>query len=139
VSAYGDIIVAFKHVLESNIDGLKVYTYPPDAMNQFPAAVILPSDVDPRIALQGNCFTTTIRVTFLVAGALTEEAFATIYDMIDPVDHRSVIQAIRNDRELNGAVDDADVTSVERVGVRTIGAGFFAGFDILVDVVKSLA
>jgi len=140
VSAYRDIAEGLKTVLEANISGLKAFAYPPDSINSFPAAAILPEPIDTEIALQGNSFTCKFRIVFLVASGDSAEGFLNLYDYIDPTaTNQSVIKAVRTDTTLNGKADDSDVVLIENIGRRELWGGWYFGFDAIIEVIKSVA
>jgi hypothetical protein len=140
VSDYSDIVDGLQTVLEAAIPGLHVYNHPVDGANEFPAAIILPEDLDMRIAFTGNTFEGSLRVVFLIsAGGDTEDGFTQLYDYIDPTEaNKSVTKAVRDDGNLNGKADSCDVTVIENIGRRAIWDGNYFGFDAVVEFVKTV-
>ncbi len=138
--SYRNIADGLVTVLEANVSGLKAFAYPPDTVNHFPCAVVLPEPIDARIAFQGNSYTARFRVIVLVASGDVAEGFIKLYDHIDPaLANKSIIKAVRTDRTLNASCDDSDVMSIENIGRRELWAGFYFGFDAIVEFVKSVA
>jgi hypothetical protein len=143
VSAMSDIFAGLKTVLEANMTSpqtVRVYTGPPDSINQFPAIVLRPDDFDPRIAVGGNSFELGIICTLLVAQVDSRNAYPQLYDYLDPTaSSESVKAALYADRTLDGKVDDSDVTSYSQIGRRDINDTAYAGFDFRVEVIKTVA
>ena len=140
MSAYGDIVAGLVTVLEANVTGLKAYDYPTDSVSQFPAAVILPEPLDTEIAIGGNTFTCTLRVVVLVSSGDDAVGFRAAYDMIDPIETgKSINKAVDTDRTLNSKADSSNVVRIENIGRRELWGGYFYGFDVIVEVVKTLA
>ena len=139
MSAFSDALGGLRTILEANITGIHVYDFPADAVHEFPAAVLLAESFDPRIAFGGNSFEGRIRAVFLVSDGLTQEGFAKIYDMIDPTTtNQSVVKAVNANPTLNGKVDSAGVVLIENIGKRTMWGGEYAGFDAVIEYVKSV-
>ena len=129
MSNYGDAAAGLKTVLSNNVTGLRVYDYPPDNIQQFPVAVILPEPVDLQMAFGGKTFTASFRVVFLLSNGDDAQGFSKLYDYIDPTEaNKGLAQAVRADRTLNGKVDDADAVRVENIGRRELWGGFYFGF-----------
>ena len=140
---YYDAAVGLKTVLEANITGLHAFFVPPESINEFPAAVILPEVLDPEIMFKGNTFTAAFRVVLLLSSGDTAEGFLALYDYVDPTETgKSVIAAVNADNTLNGEVDDAQVVSVENMGWRELygpGGGRYFGLDAVVEFIKTVA
>ena len=140
MSNYGDLIGGLATVLRNGITGVHVYETPPDAVNEFPACIIIPEPMDPRMEIVDNSFLANFRVITLVAAGESSEAWAQLWDYLDPtLANKSVVKAIRTDPTLNGKADTSDVTRIENIGRREIGGGFPMGFDALVEAVKTVA
>ncbi len=140
VSNFRQAITGLITVLEANIEGLHGYDHPVDNVNEFPAAIVLPENLDPEIAFAGNTFDVNVRVVFLVASGDTASGFGLIYDHIDPTTegNKSLIAAIRSDPTLDGKVDDSGVTLIENIGRRELWGGNYFGFDALINIVKTV-
>lgn len=140
MSNFGDAVNGLQTVLTTNIPGLHVANHPVDALHEFPAAVILPESLDPRIGFGGNTFEAKLRVVFLLARGDAEDAFTSLYDHIDPTaTNKSVIGAVRTDPTLNGKVDWAQVTAIENIGRLTLWGGEYVGFHVVIEFGKSVA
>lgn len=140
MSGMSDAIAGLKTTLEANIPGLHVYNHPPDAIHEYPAAVLLLENIDPEIAFAGNSIDARVRCVFMYASGLSEEAFASVYDAIDPTEtNKSVVKAVRADPTLDGKVDDAEVVAIENIGRRDPQGGYFAGFEAVVRFIKTIA
>jgi len=143
-STYRNAIDGLKTVLGTAITGPRaprIYTYPADNVSEFPAIVLLPEDpLDYDVAFGGNTFEGTVRIVFLVGKADKPEAYATLYDHMDPTEAgKSVKAAVETDRSLNGAVDDAHVTRAENVGRRQLWGGDYVGCDFILIFVATVA
>lgn len=139
-SAYRNIADGIVTVIQTGITNAKGFPYPPDSVNHFPAAIILPEPVDTEIAFGGNTFTANFRIVFLVASGDVAEGFIQLYDYLDPVEAgKSLIKAIRDDKTLNGKADSSDIVRIENIGRRELWGGFYFGFDAILEVIKTLA
>lgn len=140
MSAFSDALDGLKTVLQANIPGLHVYQHPPDAINELPAVVAIVESVDPELAFAGNSIEADIRLVCLYASALSDEAFGLVYDAIDPTNtNTSIIKAIRTDSTLDGKVDSSRIVAIENIGRREINAGWYAGFDVVIRIIKTVA
>lgn len=141
MSNYSDIFGGIKNKLEANVTNLKVMEHPPESVNHFPAVLITPEPMDPTIAFGGNSFEADFRLTVLVSSADSPSGWTQLFDMIDPTTaNRSIIKALKDNKTLNGKVDDSMVSMVENIGRRQwFGGGFYFGFDVVLKVVKSVA
>lgn len=140
MSNYSNAAAGLITVLQNNVTGLKGFDHPVDSVNQFPAAIVLPENMEPEIAFDGNTFTAVFRVVVLVTSGDTSSGFSLLYDHIDPTEpNKSIIAAVRADPTLDGKVDSSGVTLIENIGRRELWGGFYFGFDALVEFVKSVA
>ena len=140
MSAYRDIADGLATVLQNNIINLKAFAYPPDTVNHFPAAVVLPEAIDTEIAFEGNTFEAELRVIFLVSSGDVAEGFIQLYDHIDPTEsNKSLIAAVRADTTLNGKCDDSGVIRIENIGRRELWGAYYFGFDAIIRFIKSVA
>ena len=140
MSLYGDIMDGLKTVLEANVPGLRVYDYPPDSIQQFPAAALVAEPLDLAVAFKGNTFTASVRVVFLLTSGDDAKGAHSLYDFFDPIQtNKSLVAAVRADRTLNGKVDDADAMRIENIGRRELWGGWYWGFDMIIEFVKSVA
>jgi len=137
MSNYSDAAAGLKTVIEANISNFIVYDYPEDKPVP-PCVVILPGDVDYQQAMAGDTFRAEFRLVVLVASADDRSGWLRLYDMIDPTDTGSSIKrAIGVDPSLDGKVDSSQVLRMENAGRREINNGFFYGFDLIVDFIKT--
>lgn len=138
--SYRDIANGLVTVLEANVTGLKAFAYPPDTVNHFPCAVILPEPVDTEIAFQGNTYEAAFRVIILVASGDVAEGFIKLYDLLDPtLANKSIIAAVRADQTLNSTCDSSDVTRLENIGRREHWGNLYFGFDAIVSFIKTVS
>ena len=141
-SNYRNIADGLVTVLEATITNLKAFAFPPDVVNHFPAAVVLPQAIDVEIAFGGNSFEADLRVVFLVASGDTPSGFQALYDHIDPTETgKSLVAAIRTalGKTLNNTVDSCDVTRIENIGRRELWGAYYFGFDAILHFIKSVA
>tara|TARA_R110000787_G_scaffold135015_2_gene247346 strand:- start:1487 stop:1909 length:423 start_codon:yes stop_codon:yes gene_type:complete len=139
MSVYSDIAAGIATTLRGNVTELLAFDFPPDSVNQFPAAVVIPEPIDTEIVIQGNTINPTFRIVFLVGSADAAEGFRALYDHIDPVEAgKSLLAAVRADRTMNGSVDDSDLIRIENIGRRELWGGFYFAFDGLLDVIKTV-
>lgn len=140
MSTYSAAAAGLKTVLEANITGLQAYDYPPDSINSFPAAAILPEPIDLLQAFGGNTFEAQFRVVILLSSSEDISGFRALYDYISPTEaSKGIKQAVDADPTLNGSVDSSQVSRIENIGRRELWGGWFYGFDALVDFVKTIA
>ena len=140
MSNWSDAIDGLGTVVQNGVTGVHAYNHPTDSVEGVPAVVVLPETMDPELAFGGNSFEGTLRLVVLIAAGDSSEAFAQLYDYLDPtVANKSIIKAIRDAPTLNGKVDASRVDRIENIGRRQIGGGWFSGFDVIVDFVKSVA
>ena len=139
-SAYRTIADGIVIAIQSGIANCKAYAYPPDTVNSFPAAIVLPEPLDTQITFKSNTFTATFRVIFLVASGDVAEGFMQLYDYLDPVEvGKSLIKAIRDDTDLASSTDDSDIIRIENIGRRELWGNQYFGFDAILEVIKTLA
>ena len=139
MSNVSDMVDGMATVLKNNIDGIHTFNHPPDVINEFPAAVILIESIDPTIAFGGDDFEAVMRVLVFVNAGVSDEAFSQMYDHLDATQaNKSVVAAIRADPTLDGKVDSSQITALENIGRRELPGGFYAGFDAVVEVVKTV-
>ena len=140
MSNYSDVLAGLQTTLEAGITGVKVHLGAPDSVNSYPAAILLPMNLDPRVAFSGNSFTGDIRILMVISSGKDENGWAQLWDFLDPTTaNKSVIKAIETDRSLNGKVDDSEITSIENIGRRELGGGFQFGFDAILHFIKTVA
>jgi len=140
VSNLSDMLNGLVTVLEANVTGLKVYDHPPDSVNTFPAAILLPQDIDYVLALAGNSFDFNVDLWLLVSSGDDDRAFALLYDHMDPTaTGTSIKAAIEVDRTLNGTVDDAQLVACRNVGRADEWGGWYSGARFIIRMLKKVA
>ena len=140
MSGLSDVFDGLKTTLQAGIADLQVFKGAPDGINSWPAAVLLPMPIDPRVAFTGNSFTGDIKIIVLISSGKDDEGWTQLWDYIDPTTAtKSVIKAIETDRSLNGKVDDSEIILIDNIGRREIGGGFQFGFDATLRYIKSVA
>ena len=136
MSGFKDMAAGLKTRLETVV-GLMVYDHPPDVVNSFPAAIILPEPLDPEMVLDDSFWTARFRAVFLVASGEDSAGFSSLYSLLKPGASAGPIQAIRQGRTLGGAADDCDAVAVENIGRRELWGNLYFGFDLVVEALKS--
>ena len=135
------ILLGLQSQLMSNITGLVAYDYPPDSIANFPAAVVIPETLDPRLCIGGNSYTARVRVVMLTASGDDARGFRDMYRYLAPTGANiSFKAALAVDRTLGAKCDDCQVVAYENVGRRLVGGDTgpsYYGFDALVDIIKS--
>jgi hypothetical protein len=102
MSNYSDIADGLRTVLEAGVTDLSVFSFVPDAVNSFPAVVIVPETIDVEITFGGNSIEPSFRCIFLTASGDAESGFSTMYDYLDPTEsNKSVIAAGRRDNPVH--------------------------------------
>lgn len=138
MSNFSDIAAGLVTTLEANITNLKGFDYPVDSVNSFPAAVVLPDNVD-LLTSFNNSFQANFRIIFLVTSADDASGFRRLYDYIDPTEsNKGFRAAIDADNTLDGKATDSAVVRIENIGRRELAAGFYFGFDAIVEVLKEV-
>jgi hypothetical protein len=138
VSDYGDIVLGIVTRLET-VPGMKAFDYPADSVNHFPSAVVLPDELDPELAFDGNDIDASFIVTVLLSSGTDFHGFRSIYEYMDPTHTNSVIKALRADPTLNGKADTSRVGLVTEIGRRELWGGWYFAFDIALEATKTIA
>ena len=144
MSGMSDVFQGIKDTLINSTNGvdpgkpINVQIGIPDAVNDYPAALVRPNEpIDLMVAINGNTFQGTMRITILIRSADDAEGWKQLWDYIDPVAAtKSVVRALRADRTLNSFVDDSQVRLIEGISKRAEGV---FGFDVLLDYIKTVA
>lgn len=141
MSDISDVVNGLVTVLTANIAGLHAFNHEPDAINEFPAAVVTIDDpIDVEVVFGGNTIEGNLRVMVFTNSGVSEEATVAAYALMSPTGvNVSLIAAVRTDRTLDGAVDDSDVTVIEAIGRRVLNDAIFTGFDAVVHFIKSIS
>ncbi len=125
--------------LLSTISGLKVLDFPADAINEFPAAVVLIESRDALKTLGGGTFSGKIKVVTIVSSANTQEAYDTLDRLMDPLGTTSIEAAVDADPTWGGNVDDGRLASIDNIGQRKLWGGVYVGADFHLRFTKSVA
>lgn len=120
------------------ITGLRVYTQPPESVQQFPAAVVLLERTTYHQPFQVKDFNATFRIILLVNKADDTQALDELDKYLTVLGPESVPNAIRGDTTLGGNATWAELRASENVGVRTIegGTARYIGADFLIETFK---
>jgi hypothetical protein len=140
MSNMSDIAGGIKTVIEANTANIKVYDKAPLGINHFPAVLVFPDDMDPNLFIQGNSFEVMWKLIVLTGLAEGSDAWGKLYDMMDPTEtDKSIIKALRTDNTLNGKADSSNVEGIRNAGLRDFGGNQYAGFDVMLQTLKSVA
>ena len=105
----------------SGIDGLRVFNYMPDSVNEFPAAIVQLESREPVETLGGGAIRGSLCVEVLVSAADVRQAEESLVAFVEPQGAQSIEAAARADSTWGGAVDDGRLVSVENIGRRKVG------------------
>ncbi len=140
MSNYSDALAGLRDQLANNITNLKAFDYPPDSVNQFPAAIVMPSEIDYEIAFAGNTFTTNVSVWLLVASGDDAIGFRRLYDHLDPTAaSQSIKAAIEADRTLGGNVDTSRLAMARNIGAPEYFGGRYFAAEFVIEICVSVA
>lgn len=119
------------------IPGLKVFAPNalPDAINQFPAALILPGETNYNAMFSGDA-NYVFRVIILITKQDTPSALGKLLDYIELTGTYSVKAAIETDSTLNGSADDSRVSRNLGIGATVWGGYSYLSTEFLLDVWK---
>ena len=122
------------------ISGLHVYGQPPEAVHEFPAAVVLTPDVTYPAAFSGNTLQHRLHVLLLLGhpGSFTE-GWDELDSYLAPTGAKSVRAAVQGDRTLGGKVDDAEVTAARRLGQRRFQGALHHRAELVVEYISTVA
>lgn len=139
-SVYEDAIDGLVTTLQANITGCKAFANPPDSVNAYPAAIILPREIDYDIAYAGNGFTHTLDILFLVSSGDDKQGFKKLYAHMDPVEvGKSVRRAVELDTTLAGKVDWAKIRSCHDIGRSENFGGYYMAAMFTLEFAKRIA
>ena len=124
--------------LLAGISGLKVLDYPPAALHEFPAAVLLFESRDARQTLGGSSFAGKIKVVLLVLSANTQQAYDSLDGYMDPLGANSIEATVDADNTWGAKVDDGRLVSIANVGHRKLWGGWYVGADFHFEFVKKV-
>ena len=133
-----DAANGLKRRLEA-ISGLRVLDHVPGSWNDFPLAVIrLERRSVSQFGLAGSSFEGEFVVSVIASRSTGAGAYANLDPFIDPLGASSIQAAIDGDNTLGGAVDDARLVEVTRMGDRKIGSAMHVGADFRVRFARHL-
>lgn len=123
---------ALKTRLET-IASLKVYAEVPDAVEQFPTAIIQTASAEYQTAMTRSAVTWSFRILVLISETTSTAAHTTLDGFLGRTGASSVAAAIHG-----GVVGDlAQVRRAENVGFIQYRGNTFIGAEFVVDVVDS--
>ena len=105
----------------SVIDGLRVFDYAPESVNEFPAAIVRLESREPVETLGGGAVRGNLCVEVRVSAADARQAEETLLAFLEPRGAQSVEAAASADPTWGGAVDDARLVSADNIGRRKVG------------------
>ena len=105
----------------SGIDGLRVFGYEPEKVNEFPAAIVRLESREPVETLGGGAVRGSMRVEVLVPAADARQAEDSLLAFVEPRGTQSIEAAVNADPTWGGAVDDSRLVSVNNIGMRKVG------------------
>ncbi len=104
----------------SGIDGLRVFGYEPESVNEFPAAIVRLESREPVETLGGGAVRGSMRVEVLVPAADARHAEEELLAFVEPRGAQSIEEAASADPTWGGAVDDSRLVSVDNIGMRKV-------------------
>ena len=114
------------------------FDYPPDGLNEFPAAVVRFEGRDVGQQTMGSTtFVGTFVMTLLISSAATKQAFDELDAYMEPAGTNSVEAAINGDNTWGSTVDDGRLVGISMVGFREIGGGRYVAADFSFTCLKS--
>ena len=105
----------------SAIDGLRVFDYEPESVNEYPAAIVRLESREPVETLGGGTVRGNLCVEVLVPAANARQAEEALVAFAEPRGSNSIEAAASADPTWGGAVDDARLVSVDNIGRRKVG------------------
>ena len=115
------------------------FDYPPDGLNEFPAAVVRFTGRD--VGQQGmgaGTFVGAFTMTLLVSSAATQQAFDELDAYMEPAGTNSIEVAINGDNTWDSSVDDGRLENITSVGFREIGGGRYVAADFEFSCIKTV-
>ena len=129
-----NVLIEVRGRLEG-IPGLRVYEYPPDAVNELPACVVSKVEGDFQQAFAATEVLWTLQVTILVRQWDTPDAMEEMALYLTPSGLKSVRAAL--DGALTSGVGYLTVVRVKDVGRRQLFGGVYAAADFIVEARES--
>ena len=115
------------------IKKLKVYDRPPDSINQFPAAIIVPLG-----GLYDYAMNTGIRYQFEVTLLVARQELVTAQEILDPYIDRSgtnsIYAAIDGDTTLGGECSECRIAEFRDYGGLSYGGHIYLGVKFIIEV-----
>ena len=106
------------------------FDYPPDGLNEFPAAVVRFEGRDVGQQTMGSTtFVGGFVMTLLISSAATKQAFDELATYMEPAGTNSIEAAINGDNTWGSTVDDGRLIGISAVGFREIGGGRYVAAD----------
>jgi hypothetical protein len=117
MSDLSDIRDGIKAVINSQIAGLRVYSYPP--ANPVPPCLVIEAEnpVGTIETIDGDTYEVTLELTLRLHHGAPEEGYRQLEEYQSPTGAKSIRAAIRTDPTLNSSAQAADVgwpTSFDR-------------------------
>ena len=104
----------------SIIDGLRVYDYESESVNEFPAAIVRLESRESVETLGGGAVRGCLCVEVLVPASDARQAEEALDAFVEPSGARSIEAAARADSTWGGAVDDGRLVSIINIGRRKV-------------------
>ena len=105
----------------SGIDGLRVFDYTPDSVNEFPAAIVRLESRESVETLGGGAIRGSLCVEVLVSPADGQQAEEALGAFLEPQGTQSVEAVTKADPTWGDAVDDGRFVNVDNIGMRKLG------------------
>ena len=120
----------------SGIDGLRVFGYEPESVNEFPAAIVRLESREPVETLGGGALRGSMRVEVLVSAAHGRRSEEALDAYLSPRGAGSIEAVVNADPTWGGAVGDGRLVSVDNIGPRKVGGVNCVGADFRFSFVK---
>ncbi len=115
------------------------FDYPPDGLNEFPAAVVRFDGRDAGMQNMGaSTFVGSFIMTLLISSAATKQAFDELDTYMEPAGTNSIEAAVVADRSWGGNVDEGHLESISSVGFREVGGGRYVAADFTFSCLKTV-
>ena len=105
----------------SVIDGLRVFGYEPESVNELPAAIVGLESRELAESLGSDAIRGSMRVEVLVSATDARWAEESLTAFVEPKGDCSIEAAARADPTWGGAVDDGRLVGVDNIGRRKVG------------------
>lgn len=111
----------------SGIDGLRVFDYAPESVNEFPAAIVKLESRESVETLGGGAIRGSLCVEVLASASDARQAEKALDAFVEPSGARSIEAAASADPTWGGSVDDSRLVSVDNIGRRKVGGAQCVG------------